>query len=76
MDHSQVTRKFDAAPAFRNDILGPFKGKAPYTKGQTYADPNPDREEFLNKTQGLNMMQKVSRRALVKNTGATILSFD
>lgn len=77
MDHSQVTRKFDAAPAFRNDILGPLKGgKVPYTKGQTYADPDPDREEFLNKTQGLNVMQKVSRKTPIQDFDANVCSFD
>ncbi|CAO1613251.1 unnamed protein product [Parajaminaea phylloscopi] len=54
-----VPRKADQDPLFRNDSFGNLKkGKVPYGAGQTYADPSPDREEFLRRTEGLTAMQR------------------
>lgn len=54
-----VRRKFDTDPLLDNGHLGLFApGKIPYGPGQTYANPNPSREEYLRRTEGLTFMQR------------------
>lgn len=66
-------RKADNDPLFRNDVLGKLQeGKVPYGKGQTYVDPNPDREEYLRKTEGLTAMQRVEYRCERSHGGETL----
>lgn len=54
-----VRRKYDQDPLFDVHHLGLLApGKIPYGPGQTYTDPNPSREEYLRRTEGLTFLQR------------------
>lgn len=63
----ETYRQVDVDPYFDNTklMLGEAGSKIPYTRQNTYKDPNGDRQDYLERTKGMTTMQKVSFDALI-----------